>query len=107
MADVDADALLVERDLRGLLIVFLAGRRRDRELQDRCLDSALREQNGHVNALGLYDLDRNIRNVGTAYKQLIRDWREVLPASSVCLTVPLAAPDSDEPLENTRAAYRR
>ena len=53
-------------------------------------DTALREQNGNVNPLGLYDLDRNIRNVGTAYKQLISDWREVLPASSVCLTVPLA-----------------
>ena len=60
-------------------------------------DSALREQNGHVNALGLYDLDRNIRNVGKAYKQLIRDWREVLPASSVCLTVPLAdAPGAED-----------
>ena len=53
-------------------------------------DTALREQNGNVNPLGLFDLDRNIRNVGTAYKQLIRDWAEVLPASSVCLTVPLA-----------------
>jgi beta-glucosidase/6-phospho-beta-glucosidase/beta-galactosidase len=53
-------------------------------------DTALREQNGNVNPLGLYDLDRNIRNVGKAYKQLIRDWREVLPASSVCLSVPLA-----------------
>ena len=54
-------------------------------------DSALREQNGNVNPVGLFDLDRNIRNVGTAYKQLIRDWRDVLPASSMCLTVPLAA----------------
>jgi hypothetical protein len=53
-------------------------------------DTALREQNGNVNALGLFDLDRNIRNVGKAYKQLITDWRSVLPASSVCLTVPLA-----------------
>ena len=34
-------------------------------------DTALREQNGNVNPLGLYDLDRNIRNVGKAYKQLI------------------------------------
>ena len=58
-------------------------------------DSALREQNGNVNALGLYDLDRNIRNVGTAYKQLISDWREVLPASSVCLAVPLAPPEPE------------
>jgi beta-glucosidase/6-phospho-beta-glucosidase/beta-galactosidase len=53
-------------------------------------DTALRQQNGNVNPLGLFDLDRNIRNVGKAYKELIRDWRQVLPASSVCLTVPLA-----------------
>ena len=55
-------------------------------------DTALREQNGNVNALGLYDLDRNIRNVGRAYKRLIRDWREVLPASSLCLVVPIVPP---------------
>ena len=55
-------------------------------------DTALREKNGHVNALGLYDLDRNIRNVGTAYKKLIKDWREVLPASSLCLVVPIVPP---------------
>jgi beta-glucosidase len=42
-----------------------------------------------VNPLGLFDLDRRIRNVGRAYKQLIADWRNVLPASSVCLTVPI------------------
>jgi hypothetical protein len=52
-------------------------------------DTALRQQNGNVNPLGLYDLDRNIRNVGKAYKQLISDWRDVLPASSVCLSVPI------------------
>jgi beta-glucosidase/6-phospho-beta-glucosidase/beta-galactosidase len=52
-------------------------------------DSALRENNGNVNALGLYDLNRNIRAVGKAYQQLIRDWREVLPVQSVCLTVPI------------------
>ena len=61
-------------------------------------DTALRQQNGNVNPLGLFDLDRNIRNVGTAYKQLISDWRAVLPASSVCLTVPLA-PSSPEPTD--------
>ncbi len=55
-------------------------------------DSALREQNGNINALGLYDLDRNIRAVGKAYKQLIRDWRDVLPAQSVCLVVPIVPP---------------
>ena len=52
-------------------------------------DTALREQNGNVNPLGLFDLDRNIRNVGKAYKQLIADWRNVLPAQSVCLIVPI------------------
>jgi len=52
-------------------------------------DSALREQNGNVNPLGLFDLDRNIRKVGLAYKKLIADWREILPASSLCLIVPV------------------
>jgi hypothetical protein len=42
-------------------------------------DTALRENNGTVNALGLYDLDRNIRPVGTAYKEIIRDWGRTLP----------------------------
>ena len=52
-------------------------------------DTALRENNGHVNALGLFDLNRNIRAVGKAYKQLMADWRDVLPTQSVCLTVPI------------------
>lgn len=56
-------------------------------------DTALRENNGTVNALGLYDLDRNIRPVGEAYKQLIKDWREVLPTQSVCLNVPIVVSD--------------
>jgi beta-glucosidase/6-phospho-beta-glucosidase/beta-galactosidase len=55
-------------------------------------DTALREDNGNVNPLGLYDLDRNIRPVGKAYKQLIKDWRDVLPTQSVCLVVPIATP---------------
>ncbi|HTH28047.1 MAG TPA: family 1 glycosylhydrolase [Sphingobium sp.] len=55
-------------------------------------DTALREQNGNVNPLGLYDLDRNIRAVGESYKQLIKDWRDVLPAQSVCLVVPVVPP---------------
>lgn len=55
-------------------------------------DSALRETSGNVNPLGLYDLDRNIRRVGTAYKQIIKDWREVLPAQSLCLVVPVITP---------------
>jgi beta-glucosidase len=55
-------------------------------------DTALREENGRVNALGLYDLDRNIRPVGEAYRQLIQRWRRVLPTQSVCLTLPIIQP---------------
>ncbi|MCC3158576.1 family 1 glycosylhydrolase [Hymenobacter sp. 15J16-1T3B] len=55
-------------------------------------DSALREDRGIVNPLGLYDLDRNIRPVGEAYKQLIQDWCQVLPAQSVCLQMPIVMP---------------
>lgn len=46
-------------------------------------DTALREPNGHVNPLGLYDLDRKIRPVGEAYRSLIRefDWLSVVPNS--------------------------
>ncbi len=61
-------------------------------------DTALRENNGVVNPLGLYDLDRNIRPVGQAYKQLIQDWQQVLPMQSACLQVPIVMPsESDEP----------
>ena len=59
-------------------------------------DTALRQNNGHVNALGLYDLDRNIRAVGEAYRTLIRDWREVLPTQSVCLQVPVVMPSEHD-----------
>jgi len=55
-------------------------------------DTAMREENNRVTPVGLYDLDRNIRAVGRSYQQLIRDWREVLPAQSVCLTVPVVMP---------------
>jgi len=55
-------------------------------------DTALREENNRVNPLGLYDLDRKVRAVGVAYKQLIEDWREVLPTQSVCLRVPVVLP---------------
>jgi hypothetical protein len=55
-------------------------------------DTVLREDNRHVNRLGLYDLDRKIRPVGVAYQQLIADWRRVLPVQSVCLQVPVVPP---------------
>ena len=55
-------------------------------------DTALREENGRVNPLGLYDLDRNIRPVGRAYQQLIQKWRSVMPTQSLCLTMPVVRP---------------
>lgn len=55
-------------------------------------DSALRERHHRVNPRGLYDLDRNIRPVGTAYRDLIREWREVLPTQSVVLSLPAFPP---------------
>ena len=60
-------------------------------------DTALREDNGNVNPLGLYDLDRNIRRVGEAYKRLVAQWREILPLESVCLDthVPATAPETE------------
>lgn len=71
-------------------------------------DTALREDNGRVNPLGLYDLDRNIRAVGRAYKRLIEDWQYLLPAQSVCLTVPLVLPDEvDEPSAVRRREWLR
>lgn len=48
-------------------------------------DSALRNNAGSVNPLGLYDLDRKIRPVGEAYKQLIQQWRDILPTESMSL----------------------
>jgi beta-glucosidase/6-phospho-beta-glucosidase/beta-galactosidase len=57
---------------------------------------ALRSEHGKVDPVGLYDLDRKIRPVGEAYRQLISDWRDVLPAQSVCLQVPVVMPDEYE-----------
>jgi beta-glucosidase len=64
-------------------------------------DTALRENNGNVNPLGLYDLSRNIRAVGKAYKQLIHDWREVLPTQSVCLRVPIEGIEKSDRLQTS------
>ena len=56
-------------------------------------DSALRVNNGHVNALGLFDLERRIRPVGVAYRELVNAWEAVLPAKSMCLQVPIVMPN--------------
>jgi hypothetical protein len=49
-------------------------------------DTALRENAGRVNPLGLYDLNRKIRAVGKDYKRLIEQWREILPTESFSLS---------------------
>lgn len=51
---------------------------------------ALRVRRRDVNPRGLFDLDRNIRVVGRAYKRLIETWRPVLRRQSPCLRLPLA-----------------
>lgn len=45
-------------------------------------DSALRNDAGNVNKLGLYDLDRKIMPVGKAYKKLIDQWKEIITEES-------------------------
>lgn len=45
-------------------------------------DSALRDDAGHVNPLGLADLDRRIRPVGDAYRRLMTAWEPVLERES-------------------------
>ena len=45
-------------------------------------DSALRNDAGNVNPLGLYDMNRKIRPVGEEYKKIIRQWKGVLQEES-------------------------
>jgi beta-glucosidase/6-phospho-beta-glucosidase/beta-galactosidase len=57
-------------------------------LQDQVdWDTGLRENNGHVNSLGLCDLSRTIQPVGYAYKELIAEWRQILPTESTVLGI--------------------
>ena len=51
-------------------------------------DTALRENNGNINELGLYDLNRKIRPVGEAYRKLVKQWRQILPMESQGLDLP-------------------
>ena len=48
-------------------------------------DTALREDAGRVNPLGLYDLNRKIRPVGEAYQRLISQWKDIIPRESLVL----------------------
>jgi beta-glucosidase/6-phospho-beta-glucosidase/beta-galactosidase len=57
-------------------------------LQDQVdWDTGLRENNGRVNALGLCDLNRNIRPVGYAYKRLIQQWKPAMSEESSILGI--------------------
>jgi len=48
-------------------------------------DTELREANNRVNPFGLYDMNRKIRPVGEAYKQIIEEYKEisVVPRSEI------------------------
>ncbi len=51
-------------------------------------DTALRENNGRVNPLGLYNLARKPRPVAAAYARMIQNWGNLAPLRSNCLAVP-------------------
>ncbi|MFN2459688.1 MAG: family 1 glycosylhydrolase [Candidatus Velthaea sp.] len=53
-------------------------------------DSGLRDDAGIVNPLGLADLDRRLRPVGRAYRDLMNNWREILPTESYNLELRLS-----------------
>lgn len=56
-----------------------------------------------INPVGLYDVERRRRPVGDAYRELIRDWRHLLPTQSVCLTMPIVLPSEyHEPMAQRR-----
>jgi hypothetical protein len=55
-------------------------------------DSMLTADRGTVNPLGLYDLDRNIRPVGRAFKEMVAAWKGLLPVQSMVLTLPINMP---------------
>lgn len=67
-------------------------------------DTALRENNNTINPLGLFDLNRNIRPVGEAYRILIQEWGEVLPTQSVCLSVPIVSHENNFTREDNSKA---
>jgi hypothetical protein len=56
-------------------------------------DTALREDNHRIDPLGLYDLNRKIRDVGKAYRVLIDQWRDELPMQSMSRDMQLTSLD--------------
>jgi beta-glucosidase/6-phospho-beta-glucosidase/beta-galactosidase len=51
-------------------------------------DSLLVKDQGNVNQVGLFDLQRKIRPVGEMYKRLIKQWNHLLPTESFSLCEP-------------------
>lgn len=51
-------------------------------------DTALRDDAGRVNPLGLCDLNRTIRPVGVAYRELIRQWQPYFEERQYGLLIP-------------------
>ena len=70
-------------------------------------DTALREDNGRVNPLGLCDLDRGIRHVGRDYKRLIEQWSftPLLPNGPLTLATTWDA--SGTPVEQDKRAVKQ
>lgn len=48
-------------------------------------DTGLAEDNDNVNPVGLFDLHRNIRPVGEAYRKLVSQWRDILPMETLAM----------------------
>lgn len=48
-------------------------------------DSGLRQPNNRDDSLGLFDLDRRIRPVGEAYRELIEGWQDAIPTQTAAL----------------------
>ena len=69
-------------------------------------DTGLHDLKDGLNPVGLYGLDRELRPVGKAYTELIRQWQEVLPTQSICLIVPVTLPSEfDEPMARRRREW--
>jgi beta-glucosidase len=62
-------------------------------------DTALREENNRVWPIGLYDLNRNLRPVGQAYRDLIQAWKNtpLLPNGPLTVLGEWAGPFEVEP----------
>src|SRR6185369_3054807 len=65
-------------------------------------DTVLREDNGNVNPLGLYDLNRKIRPVGEEYRKLVAQWAIPLADDSLCLNQRRPGVTTPSPLNRNR-----